>query len=557
MDTQDLRDHLPRVTMNAINQHIASDVREHKRPQPDLEGRYPNWGTLRWLFLFRLLMVVGLTLAFSPATFHPSTDGSVPELGWNVLVVYALAVLISGLGLSIRRPRQETQVQSAIFVDIIAFTLLMHAAGGVTSGLGILIAVSVAAGALMMGGRPSLFFASLASIGVIAQQSYASFFAEQQATSFTHAGLLGLLFFAVALLSHVLFRRVRSAEELAARRKVDIDDLSKLNDFIIRSIGTGILVADGERHLRLINEAAIDLLNARDIRPGALLSNLSPELGSWLARQVQSSRPTGDLIRIGSREISASVKLLGDYRSSGVIIYLRDNEEAAREAQQIKLASLGTLTASIAHNIRNPLSAVTHASQLMAEDPTLSEDNRHLNDIIRRNSARIEETVQSVLQLSRRGQREPSLIELNDWLETFTAEFRESHRLSDADCRFVASPAPARVKIDPRHLHQILANLGENALIHGRRGEQPAQILMRIEQSSNRRHLAIEVCDEGPGIEETTAREIFNPFFTTRVQGTGLGLYIARELAESNGVRLTHHPVHPHGSRFRLTFPAE
>ncbi|MBK1717738.1 two-component sensor histidine kinase [Thiocystis violacea] len=534
---------------------------------PDLQGRppprpsdddtiYPTWGALRWLFLFRLLLVVGLVLAFSPTAVDPALAHSDTQLAWNILVVYALMVLMSGLGLSLRRPRRARQVQIAIFVDILTFTLLMHTAGGVTSGLGILLALSVAAGALMMEGRLSLLFAALASLAVIAEQIYGTLIGHGQSVSFTQAGLLGLLFFAVALLSHVLYRRVRSAEALAARRKVDIDDLSKLNDFIIHSISTGILAADGERRLRLVNQAALDLLQAKRVGSGASLSELSPELGRWLSGQVQSAFPRDGLIPIGEREVWASIKLLGHYRSSGVVIYLRDSQEAAREAQQIKLASLGTLTASIAHNIRNPLSAIGHAGQLLSEGPSLSEEDRHLLAIIERNCARIEETVHSVLQISRRDQIEPCLIELVAWTEAFVAEFREGQGVSQQQLRLQVADAaePIAVEVDPRHLHQILVNLCDNALIHGTRAGEEARVQLRLGRVPDRGEVQLEIRDQGPGIEAATARDIFNPFFTTRSQGTGLGLYIARELAESNGIRLVHEQLKTRGSCFRLVF---
>ncbi|WP_245537287.1 sensor histidine kinase [Thiocystis violascens] len=523
-------------------------------PAPDPGARYPTWGALRWLLVFRMLILCGLILVFSPAVVDPATGRVDTRFAWSILLVYAPLVLLGGLSLANRWPHRIQQVQIGIFVDILAYTLLMHAAGGIASGLGILLAVAVAAAALMMEGRLSLLFAALASLAIFAQQIYSAMQGDAHATSFTQAGLLGLLFFMVALMSHVLYRRVRSAEALAARRKVDIDDLSKLNDFIIQSIGTGILVADGERRLRLLNRAALDLLGAKRFNTGAALSDLSPELGAWLATQVRPSPPNGRLIHIGDREIRVSLKLLGDYRASGVILYLRDNREVAREAQQIKLASLGTLTASIAHNIRNPLSAMTHASQLLTESPGLTDDDHHLLEIVRRNGARIEETVHSVLQLSSRNQRQPSPIDLAVWLEEFAAEFRERHQLNENALQLAFDADAIAVEADPRHLHQILANLCENALIHGRQDAQPARILIRLDRTGDLGEALIEIIDAGPGIDAATVNEIFNPFYTTTSKGTGLGLYIARELAESNGIRLTYAPAKPQGSCFRLVF---
>jgi two-component system sensor histidine kinase PilS (NtrC family) len=450
-----------------------------------------------------------------------------------------------------------SQVQLAIYIDILAFTILMHAAGGVASGLGILIGVSVAAGALLMEGRLALLFASFAALAVLTEQIYADLHGSVASASYTQAGLLGGIFFTVALLAHVLYRRVREAEAMAARRTVDIANLTKLNAFIIANLGTGILVVDGERHLRLTNKAALGLLAIDRARLGDSLGALAPALMEWLEDQVRDPAPEGTVVCIGERELRASLKLLGDYRASGALIYLRDNQEITREAQQIKLAALGTLTASIAHNIRNPLSAITHASQLFADGKDLPEDDRHLLDIIRRNSARIDETVRSVLQLSRRDRMNPVALDLARWIEELAEEFRETHRLAPERLRVEIAFSPDPVEVDPRHLHQIVSNLCENALIHGGYPDQPARIEIRLVPAAETvgRPL-IEIADAGPGIDAKTAREIFNPFFTTRTSGTGLGLYIARELAETNGIHLTYEPAEPHGSRFRLEFAA-
>jgi two-component system, NtrC family, sensor histidine kinase PilS len=535
------------------SQTLLADSTADRAPP---EYTHPTWLALRWLFLFRLLVLIGFILLFSPASLDPLLTPANAALAWNTLVVYAILVLSSGLNLYSHWPRRASQVHLAIYIDIIAFTILMHAAGGVSSGLGILIAVSVATGALLMEGRLALLFASFAALAVLTEQIYADLQGSLASTSTTQAGMLGIIFFAVALLAHVLYRRVRDAEAMAARRSVDIANLTKLNAFIIANLGMGILVVDGERHLRLTNKAALDLLDVDRIRPGASLRAVSAELAEWLEREVRDPAPEGAVVRIGERELRASLKLLGDYRGSGALIYLRDNQELTREAQQIKLAALGTLTASIAHNIRNPLSAITHASQLFADGKELPEDDRHLLDIIRRNGARIDETVRSVLQLSRRNQMDPVRLDLAAWLSDLAEEFRETHRLPAERFVLEIAYAPEPVEVDPRHLHQIVTNLCENALVHGAFGDRPARINVRLAHAGEPDGPPlIEIADEGPGIDAKTAREIFNPFFTTKTSGTGLGLYIARELAETNGIHLTYEPAEPHGSRFRLHFP--
>jgi two-component system sensor histidine kinase PilS (NtrC family) len=526
-------------------------------PQPRTgNGRYPAGTALAWLLLARLLLVGGLVLVFSPASTDPLVATADLPTVWRVLLVYAILVLASGLNLYARWPSRENQVYLAVFVDILAFTFLMHAAGGVSSGLGALIALSVAAGALLMEGRLSLLFAAIATLAVIAEQTYSQLQGDAPASVFTQAGLLGVMFFAVALLAHVLYRRVRDVEALAARRKVDIDDLSKLNAFIIQAMGTGVVVVDGERHLRLMNQAARDLLDAALAEPGMGLKTISPDLSDWLDGHVRPEAVQGQVTEIGGREIRPSRELLGDFRAAGVLIFLRDHQELLKEAQQMKMASLGTLTASIAHNIRNPLGAISHAAQLLAESEVLGEDDRHLLDIVRRNSARIDEIVRSILQLSRRDRMESRTLELASWAQELCQELNESQGLVAGRLVLQSDPAPIQVEADPRHLHQIVANLCENALIHGVRPGEPALVRVLVSRGDGQGRAVLEVEDEGPGIDAATAREMFSPFFTTKASGTGLGLYIARELAETNGIRLLYERRLPQGSRFRLVFGA-
>ena len=548
---------MPSTSQRDLPAHppLHNQTRMPSRPfHPGARGRYPTWTALRWLFLFRLFLVAGLALAFSPSLGAPVIANGNVHLAWQVLVVYALMVLASGLSLYAEWPKRENQVYLAVFIDIVAFALLMHAGGGVGSGLGGLLAVSVAAGALMMEGRLSLLFAAFATLAVITQQTYIELQGQAPASAYTQAGLLGLLFFAVALLARFLYRRLRDIEELAARRKVDIDDLSKLNAFIIENVGTGILVVDGNRRMRLMNQAARDLLGAADAQAGTPLGRLSPELAEWLAGHVRPTALQGGTIRVGDREIRPSRQLLGDFRATGVLLYLRDNQELAREAQQIKLASLGILTASIAHNIRNPLTAIAQAAQLLEEGGGLTQEDRHLIDIVRRNSGRIDEIVRSVLQLSRRNQVEPRALELMAWLEDFCAEFREAHGLDGAHLRLHGESSSIQVEVDPRHLHQIVSNLCENALLHAGGPDGPPHIQIRVAGGDGQESTVVEICDDGPGVAEETAREMFTPFYTTRAGGTGLGLYIARELSETNGIRLHYERGSPAGSCFRLSF---
>ncbi len=516
---------------------------------------YPNWNVLGWLWLFRFLIGAGLAVVFLLTEAYEGGERVSGGLVWHLLTVYALLLIAGLIGLRRRWPAPEHYLQLTIFGDLAVFALLMHAAGGIATGFGLLLAIVVATGALLMEGRQSLLFASLATLAVIAEEGYSQLYLEDGSSHLTQAGLLGLTYFSVALLSHVLYRRVRAAELLAAQRKVDIADLSKLNEYIIQSLAIGVIAVDGERLVRVQNVAARQLIGQTDGQLGSHLAEVSPALARWLdlAASAKGQRePPGTLI-IGNRELRPTLQWLGEYRASGVLIFLEDQQEITKQAQQIKLASLGTLTASIAHNIRNPLSAISHAAQLLSESDGLSEDDRHLLTIMHRNGGRIEEIIQSILQLSRRRQPEPTEIDLVPWLIELCDDFCHSRGFREDAIRFQTENTQLPVVSDPRHLSQILINLCENAVKHGVRGDEPPTLELRTQRVPGA--ILVDVLDEGPGIPPDKLEEVFNPFFTTSSSGTGLGLYIARELAETNGLLLEYIARQPQGSCFRLIFP--
>jgi two-component system sensor histidine kinase PilS (NtrC family) len=527
-------------------------------PAPKVDQRaYPTWNALSWLFLFRLLLTALLMVVFSPVADPPLMPGGGSPHTWAALSAYATLVLASGLALYARWPSKGHQVQLAVCVDIAFFTFFMHLSGGLNSGLGLLPAISVAAGALLMEGRLSLVFASLATIGVLAEQIYNQVLLQAPSSDLTRAGLLGFTYFAVAMLAHGLYRRIRAVEQLAERRKGHIEDLYKLNDFIIRKMETGVVVIDDGLNLRLMNTAAGQLLGKTDSVGGEPLERICPPLADWVKEASVNSRQRGRRVFcVQDREIQPTLEILGSDVAKGAVIFLQDTHELAHQAQQIKLAALGKLTGSIAHNIRNPLAAISHAGQLLAESSALPIDDRHLVDIIARNAGRIDETVHSILQLSRRDQDATQNIELAAWLPDFCTDWSEGKGSPPEYLTADIGQAPLYVRADPRHLHQILSNLCDNAANHARGARPYANIQVHAGRDPNSGRALCEVRDDGPGIDAETAREMFDPFFTTSTAGTGLGLYIARELAETNAMHLTYSPRAGGGSCFRLIFAA-
>jgi two-component system sensor histidine kinase PilS (NtrC family) len=236
-----------------------------------------------------------------------------------------------------------------------------------------------------------------------------------------------------------------------------------------------------------------------------------------------------------------------------VLIFLEDLTALDDRIHQSRLAALGRLSASIAHEIRNPVGAISHAAQLLGEDAGLSEPNRRMSDIILANAERVSTIIGNVQQLARRESTRPERMPLGDWLTEFAQEFINTGGHEAGQLAAEIPDPELEVRVDPSHLRQILWNLCENAFRYSVKARDD-KIEVRIGRLAGSNRPFLEVLDRGPGIDSTISDRIFEPFFTSRASGTGLGLFIARELAQCNRALLVFEPRAGGGSIFRIVF---
>ena len=512
---------------------------------------------LRLFFIYRLLLSGLLTLLFF-FDLPPEVLGSHHPLLYSFTVVcYSLLVLASGLILMKRYLSYEHQTDFAVFTDIIAITLLMHASGGAGTGLGMLLLAAIAAGSLTIRQHTTFLYAATATIAVLAEQLLTQLHHQTPVTAYTQAGLLGASFFAMALLADVLYKRLIESERLASQHQLDLADMAQLNEYIIQHMQTGIIITDSTGRIRLKNEAAWNLLGIPEGEQESSLTKLCRPLAGQLNRWKQHPNHDRHTFRSTAegRDLQANFIPLGGREQLGTLIFLEDCALATEQLQQMKLASLGRLTASIAHEIRNPLGAISHAGQLLEESPSLDSGDKRLTEIIRNNSVRMNGIIENVLQLSRRDRTQTEEIELLPFLEELAKETRQNKHLTRKHLTVRVKPKETCIRVDPSQLHQVLVTLLENAIDHFH--QDPDQLQLRIQGGITTESGGpyIRVTDNGSGIDAETARQIFEPFFTTRSSGTGLGLYIAKELSESNRARLEYTPNPDGGSCFQISFP--
>src|SRR5262245_34752062 len=475
---------------------------------------------------------------------------------WSA-VIYSLFNLVSAVTTNALPPRvfeRQAITVLVVVIDVIALGWLMYLSGGVGSGLGVIVLISVAAASILVERRASAFIAAIATIAVLYEELYRSITSTTEPADYFQAGVLGIAFFAAALSIRYLSNRLRRTEITSLSRAAEVADLERVNRSIVQRMRTGILVVDHANQVRLANQSARSLLGLgdRDDELGAIPEVLASRLRDWRADTFLRAGPFQ--VTPMTPEIRANFSAVRSEDPSGdVILFLEDTTEIAQQAQQLKLAALGRLSASIAHEIRNPLGAISHAAQLLSESQSLEKGDRRLTDIMHTHCKRLNGVIENVLEVSRRRSPAPIRLNLKAWLDQFVTEFKQAG-MDDADIKVTVNPAGTEIRMDPGHLGQAVTNLVQNALRYSRQHTGRATVLLEggIDSATDRPYL--NVIDHGQGVPEAKEKNLFEPFFTSERTGTGLGLYITRELCEANQARVAYSRHEGGGSTFRITF---
>jgi len=516
------------------------------------------WRVLGLMNVFRLTAPMVLLLVFFFDAPRRSVGALNPGLFIGICAAYFAFGLVSIQAIQRRWPSVQWLALFQVTVDTLAITTLIHASGGVASGLGTLLILPAGATATIVAPRTALLVTSLIAIALLLQTTVAGLAGFGQGADFLIAGLTGASLFAITLVAMPLANRLRESEALVQQRDIDLANLNELNEFIVQHLRESILVVDTEDRVRLINATAARLLQGGPVEAGSLLGEVSPRLlyllETWRRQESDRRDSTGEVVSAdGGTVIRPHFVSLSETGPGPVLVFLEDTSAVAERVQQSKLASLGRLSASIAHEIRNPVGAMSHAGQLLRESPSLGADDRHLTDIIEKNAIRVSQIIENVLQLSRRETTRQERIQLPGWIASFLQEFVATVQADPASFRLQPEGGAIAVQFDPTHLHQVLWNLCDNALKHATVAG-PEAIVLRTGRIASTGRPFLEVADRGVGIDPVNAERIFEPFFTDKAGGTGLGLFISRELCQTNGALLAYETRVGGGSVFRIIF---
>ena len=512
------------------------------------------WVSLRYFNVYRIAVVA---VFLGTALFYhdelPLGQHSL-SLFLYACGVYLFVACIFQAEMFLLRERFNLQLTLHVFADIVAITVLMYASGGMKSGLGVMLLISLTGAALVAPRRLNYLYAALAAIAVLIEQGYWVLVFDSPTSSFLQPGLLSMGYFATAGITSQLAQRVVANETLARQRGRALRSQQRVNQLVLADMQDGVLVLDRYGRVAQANPQCARMLGV-DRLAGADFAAVLPEAAAkWSGwRQAIAGDPgaaTG-VFDLSSRGRDLRVRFIdAGTEEEFTVAFFEDMTRLRERAQQLKLAALGRLTANIAHEIRNPLSAISHAAELLDEEPGERRSGRgdgpRLTRIIRDNTLRLERLVSDVLQLNRRDRVETERIHLNQWLGAFLEDFARNE--SVAPERLVLElPGQAWVRFDRGHLHQVLWNLLRNAVRHATGAAGSVRIVVGVLANQ----VELNVIDDGPGVSKANQGQLFEPFFTTYSAGTGLGLYLARELCAANGAVLEYVDGGP-GGHFRI-----
>jgi len=443
-------------------------------------------------------------------------------------------------------------VSALLTGDILCIALVMVAGGTTGGSLPILLFPQLAASGWLLRTQTAFFHAAFASFILLGLDVWRMLQGQVSGAQPFQTGLIGFGYFATIGIAVALGRYTKASEELATQRGIDVANLEQVNRLIIQDMQDGVLVVDLNGVVRGHNAQVTRLLGGFGrMRGGMRLAEFSSTLHDYWRRWQEDYTEALPPFKVESTQRLLRVRLvrIGSGLNGGTLIYLEDLGRAQNEAQQMKLAALGRLTASIAHEVRNPLSAINQAAQLLEEDAIVPPAGARLLGMIRNNARRIDRIVGEVLQLNRRDRQQPEVVTLVEFMHSLIDEIVQAENMPPSAI-VVLVPNDVRVMFDRGHLNQIVWNLVRNAWQHCQKKEGSIRIAARPGYMGDA--IICELADDGPGIPAELRPQIFEPFFTTRPGGTGLGLYIARELADANGAALELLPRGP-GAYFRLT----
>lgn len=486
-----------------------------------------------WYSGYRLIISVSLLLIYMLTAEQLATNYDYPFLYFYTLVCY-IALNIFQLFLLQVLPIQTSKQLIFIFlVDVICLSLITFSSGGPNLQLSLLYVIIIFSSAILLNAQLSLIITLFAVIMVIYQRFIGNFFDYNNLNHLGNSLFLTFLFFVVHAIGRIAVQRFKILETLTFHQSIEIHQLQNINRYILEQIEDGYLVLDESNHIVLTNPAANTLLgiNVPVSQEKTPLIKWQPDLFELIKF---SELEDGEEFTFESQQspytVNVRVKHLVVPEQPLFLLILKDAQKLNQQVQQLKLAALGQLSASIAHEIRNPLAAIVQANDLFKDSDAHQQEM--LSKMIRKQAKRIDSIIQDTLGMARNKPTEPQIIHLEEFLASLLNE-----DLADAKDQIQLNLLePVNILFDEKQLRQVMINLIRNALRHNADNAEFIQINVDLNNGRTR----IDVVDFGTGVAKRDISQLFKPFFSTEIKGTGLGLYLSHTFCEANHAKLTY-----------------
>ena len=495
---------------------------------------------VNYLNIYRMVIAMLLGFAHFSQLMDISGSDSNRAFARAILISY---MLFAAYHLFSARRKDTNFFRLATYsltTDILILSMLVLALGQLGGGIGILLVFSSAMAAVLLPLRIALLLASIASLTMIGGALWHYHPNTTAMESLLQAGLYGVIAMVSAVMANQLAYWGRDYRLIAEKHRETLYELEQVNELIIRRMRTGVIAVDHDCKIRVMNETAWFLMGSPPVRQrhlNTLSPRLNQALANWKKNPFADQKPV--LLEPSQAQVLPSFVALPGDPDFGTLIFLSDNNVVARRAMELSVNTLAKLSGSIAHEIRNPLAALTHAAQLLEESPQIRLSDMRLVHIIQNNAKRMNGIVENILQLSRREHSRPELVPLHTFMYEFANEFRVSLVNRELDFEAAIDPEETLVVYDKSQLSQCLWKLLDNAVDHASKDKSIPKIRLALTKDEESGFCIITIADNGPGISKAQLDKIFEPFYTTRKDGSGLGLYIARQLCEANQAELT------------------
>ena len=485
-----------------------------------------GWKVLFYYNTYRLTLII-LLIAASSSAWPRISPGDISASVLHPIPGIIGISLLTYLNIYRRWPSLHIQAHFLFILDIAFITMLSFGQGVFASSTLIFYVTTAAATAILFPLRTSLIYTCICAC-LIFYKDYDSFLSNQlKLDTYYQTPLYVIGLFSVVVIVGKIAANLRATQSVIKEQEETLSDFDQINKHIVDQIDLGVLFVDQNMRIQMINQSASAMV-------GQLITRsryLKGEFATQLQKHIHHQKPSEFSFRIQNLNLHITSTPL----NNGHLIQLDNQSNVNHKIQQSKMASVGRMASAISHEIRNPLSAINHAAQLLSPAVTENSEDIELINIIRTHTKRIDQIIESILQRSRPGEADRKEIFLRPWLKVFTDTFRETIESNNTEITF--SGQDNLILFDPTQLEQILTNLCHNSIKYAKPTDQNLKIHLHIgkfwDDSPN-----LTVTDNGQGIPPDKVEHLFEPFYTSDSKSTGLGLFLVKEYCNLNGANI-------------------